>query len=127
MMDETALRLCAREALEKGQFPHRRPDRMWGGPGTGEQCALCRQPVTRDDTALDVEFSDGEGLAPPVSHLFHVRCFGAWESERDRTVPVPRQGEYDASPTDTARIDVRGLRALAGDGTIPRRELNRSS
>ncbi len=130
MTDESALRRYAREALDKGQLPRRRPDRMWGGPGDNAQCALCRQPLTRDDTALEVEFSDAGNLAPRVSHAFHVRCFAAWESERDSIVPSVEQGEskgYPSAPTDTTRIDVRRLRATAGDGTMPRRERNRPS
>jgi hypothetical protein len=35
MPDEPRLREQAREAIEKGKLPARRPDRAWGGPGVG--------------------------------------------------------------------------------------------
>ena len=74
MSDET-LRLRAREAIRSGRIPQGRPQRMWGGPGAGDHCAICGGPV--GELGLDLEFSDGGVATFPV----HIDCFAAWESE----------------------------------------------
>ena len=83
MPDETVLRTKAREAIRTGKMPSRRPDRTWGGPGVGLVCEVCGEPVTKDQLEMQVEFRrdrDNPGL--DIFHI-HVRCFAAWEFERD--------------------------------------------
>ena len=84
MPDETFLRAKAREAVRTGKLPSRRPDRPWGGPGVNAPCAVCREPVTKDQLEFEVQFArDGDNPGLDKFHV-HVRCFAAWEFERDR-------------------------------------------
>ena len=83
-MDDSTLRDKAREAIRNGKLPTRRPDRIMGGPGCGEACALCGQTLRRNQMELEAEFrQDG---AIPELHKYHLdpRCFAAWEFERSQ-------------------------------------------
>ena len=81
-MNDSVLREKAREAINKGNLPTRNPDRIVGGPGCGEACALCGETVRRNRMELEPEFrQDGEAPEPHKHHL-HPRCFMAWEFER---------------------------------------------
>ena len=56
---------------------------MWGGPAVGDDCTICGAPVVRDEMEFEIEFArGGDGLGPEKHHL-HIRCFEAWELERD--------------------------------------------
>ncbi len=81
-MDESTLREKALEAIENGKLPTRNPDRIMGGPGCGEACALCGDTLRRNKMELEAEFrQDGEA---PELHKYHLhpRCYAAWEFER---------------------------------------------
>ena len=81
MADECALREKARSVIQAGMMPNRHPDRMWGGPGAGVDCTICRAPVKRDETEFEIEFvRDGDGAGSENYHL-HIQCFAAWELE----------------------------------------------
>ena len=78
---ETVLRdRAARRAMEAGGMPARRPDSIWGGPGAGASCSVCRVPVNNDEVELEVEFHRDDGLGVDKHHV-HVGCFAAWEAE----------------------------------------------
>jgi len=64
---------------------------MWGGPGTGAECAVCGEVLGPGDVGFDVEFADGTAEANvKQNYHLHVRCFAAWELERERTEqPLP--------------------------------------
>jgi len=81
-MDESALRDKAREAMQNGKLPTRRPDGTMGGPGCGELCAICGEMLRRTQMELEAEFRQ-DGVAPEV-HKYHLhpRCYAAWEFER---------------------------------------------
>jgi hypothetical protein len=82
MSDETLLREKARELIETGKLPNRRPDRMWGGHGDGADCPVCRAPVTREEVEYELEFErKGDDRALDTYH-FHIDCLRVWESER---------------------------------------------
>lgn len=81
-MDDHILRERAREAIESGKLPARSPDRIMGGPGCGDACALCGETVWRNRMELEPEFRDGEAPELHTYHL-HPRCFMAWECERE--------------------------------------------
>jgi hypothetical protein len=84
MPDEMILRQRAREALQAGKIPAKRPERTWGGPGVGAQCVICERPVSRDELEFEVEFTrDGDRPSQDKFHL-HLRCFAAWEFERTK-------------------------------------------
>ena len=81
MSDEATLRGRAREAIEAGRLPQRRPDRIWGGPGGGADCAICGARVTRDEVDFEIEFfRDGRDHGIDRHHV-HIRCLAAWETE----------------------------------------------
>jgi hypothetical protein len=136
--DESTLRQKAREALRTGRLPDRSPERMWGGPGSGADCAICGNSLTREELGFEIEFSgDGEG-SRTVNHHVHIRCFAAWEFERRHgqepqeilsvTSPVPSAKR--ASPADDPLeaadppINGRALRSSINNGTILGRERN---
>ena len=84
MPDETVLRAKAREVIRTGKLPSRRPDRTWGGPGVGAPCEVCGEAVTKDHLEFEVQFArDGDNPGLDKFHI-HVRCFAAWEFERQR-------------------------------------------
>ena len=88
MTDEFTLRENAREVIQAGKLPDRRPDRTWGGPGVGADCAICGAPATRDEVEFEIEFArNGDGPGMDTYHV-HIRCFATWESER-RNLELP--------------------------------------
>lgn len=84
MPDESRLREQARTAIQNGKLPSRPPDRTWGGPGVGAMCAVCEKPVTTDQLEFEIQFvRDGSSPGLDKYHV-HVRCFAAWEFERNK-------------------------------------------
>jgi hypothetical protein len=83
MPDEGLLRQQARAAIQSGKVPANRPDRTWGGPGVGARCVICEKPVSRDELEFEFQFAhDGDNPGLDKFHL-HLRCFAAWEFERN--------------------------------------------
>jgi hypothetical protein len=84
MPDEAILREQAREAIRSGKLPVGKPDRTFGGQGSGVTCPVCGNPVKREDLELEIEFNR-HGVTPGLDryHL-HVRCYAAWEFERTK-------------------------------------------
>jgi len=73
----------ARRLMLAGILPLRPPDRMWGGAGSGAQCPVCGAPVKPEQTGLEIEHKPHDGA--DISNLhFHVACYAAVETERDR-------------------------------------------
>lgn len=84
MSDESRLREQAREAVQNGKLPSRAPDRTWGGPGEGVECSVCGRPVTKNELEFEIQFAhDGSNPGLDKYHV-HIRCFAAWEFERDK-------------------------------------------
>jgi hypothetical protein len=79
---EQELRQKARDAVRRHSLPCRKPDHTWGGPGNGAECAVCGATLNSDDMVFDLEFT-GDGVSQAANHQLHVRCFAAWEFERD--------------------------------------------
>jgi len=85
-MDESTVRQRAREAILARRIPHRPPDRMWGGPGNGAECAVCGESLAHAEVGFDLEFADDPTVAKvKQNYHLHVRCFAAWELEREST------------------------------------------
>ena len=83
MPDEPRLREQARAVVESGKLPSRSPDRTWGGPGVGAPCTICDKPVTKAELEFAIQFArDGDNPGLDKFHV-HVRCFAAWEFERN--------------------------------------------
>ena len=84
MPDEPMLRGQAREAIKTGRMPARSADRTWGGPGVGALCSVCNLPVRHSVMEMQIEFGRaGEPTGIETYHV-HVRCFAAWEFEREK-------------------------------------------
>ena len=81
MGDESVLRARAREAMKSGNLPDHRPERMWGGPGSGAPCAVCGETVDKDGVELELQFTSDGGFDTTNYHV-HAPCFAAWELER---------------------------------------------
>jgi len=82
MPDEQILREKARASIRSGALPTRRPDRTFGGPVSGDVCAVCGEPVARHQIDFEMEFNR-QGVTLDTLHL-HLRCFAAWEFERTK-------------------------------------------
>jgi hypothetical protein len=106
--DEKDLRFKARNAIRTKAFPHHLPDHTFGGPGSGSPCPICGLELAADDMVFDLEF-DTAGHRPANFQL-HVRCFAAWELEREQfgeqddlhmraSAPTLTDGEREPSPT----------------------------
>jgi hypothetical protein len=86
MGDENVLRAWAREAMNAGKLPDHRPERLWGGLGSGAPCAVCGKAVDEEDVELELQFkSDGDSAA--THYHVHAKCFAAWELERRNGAP----------------------------------------
>ena len=84
MPDEPRLREQARAAIRAGRLPARTQDRTWGGPGVGVEYPICSLPVGRTQLEMPIEFSH-DGTRPGIdTYHLHVRCFAAWEFERNK-------------------------------------------
>ena len=87
-MDENTRREKARKAIHARRIPNRPPDRMWGGPGSGAACVVCDQTLGEGEVGFEVEFAPTDAKPRQNYHL-HVRCFAAWELERESDYPLP--------------------------------------
>jgi hypothetical protein len=79
--DEQDLRAQARKAICSKALPRREPDHTFGGPGNGGPCPVCGAPLGTADMVFDLEFDIAGGRT--VDCQVHVRCFAAWEYERE--------------------------------------------
>jgi hypothetical protein len=59
---------------------------MFGGPGSGQRCAVCRKPLPREEVEIELEFNQRDGLD---QYHFHHRCYAAWEFERTKDLTTP--------------------------------------
>ena len=75
-MEDSPLRLLIQTKLADGRLQQQAIPRVWGGPGHGETCTVCEEPVAKGQ--LVIEGSCDDGRTP----FFHVHCFQIWESER---------------------------------------------
>jgi hypothetical protein len=131
-MNDDALREKAREAIQAGKLPNRRPIRSWGGPGAGAPCTICGALVTLDELELEIEFAR-DGDAGRDEHHVHVPCFTAWETELQKLegpTAVPsangnQQPTYFAAsadpPVPISTVSLGVLPEGVGDGKIRNR------
>ena len=137
MSGETDLREGARHAIRAGKLPSRRPTRTWGGPGVGAECAVCGSPVQQDDVELELEFGRDDDDPSPARYHVHVRCFAAWEHERqnpeftEQAAPCPPQRMHPATAPTAGGTTAQGpgtagsrggLFGTLDDGNIAARE-----
>ena len=80
MADDSVLRARIREAMNTGALPDSPPERMWGGPGSGASCAVCGNPVDKEEVEFELQYAAGGGAGAANYHV-HARCFAVWELE----------------------------------------------
>jgi hypothetical protein len=85
---ELELREKARDAIQAGRLPARRPDGVWGGRGAGVECAICGDIVSPDTLGFDLEFGPAMPAGLRDMHHVHIRCFAAWEVECQNVLPA---------------------------------------
>ena len=86
MPDEKVLGAKSREVVLAGKLPSRRPDRTSAGAGIDNSCTICGARIKQDQVEFEIQFAhDGAAAGVERFHLY-VRCFAAWEFERDRDV-----------------------------------------
>jgi hypothetical protein len=81
MGDESVLAAGAGDAMKTSKLPKHRPERMWGGPGSGSSCAICGKTIGTEELEFELQFASEGGSATANYHV-HVHCFAAWELER---------------------------------------------
>ena len=91
---EESLRLAARDAMRRDAVPRRRPEHTWGGPGNGAQCPICQDMLATGEMAFDLEF-ENDAENPTCNLQMHLRCFAAWELERDSVANARREPADD--------------------------------
>ena len=73
----STLREQVRRKLIDAELPRHEPVRTWAGPGAGQRCAACDQPIPVSEIEYELQFADG------IDTLrFHRDCHAAWETER---------------------------------------------
>lgn len=101
MNEDRYLKAKVRAAILEGRFPDRAPDHVWGGPGTGVECAVCGEPTRHAEVELEVEFSRSDGRGPG-NYFLHLRCFSLLELERHQRSllarPSPGNGAGEQQP-----------------------------
>ena len=75
---EAELRPLARARIAQGLLPCTTLNKMWGGPGSGQPCALCDKPVSSNEMEYEIEASVDGGVR---SLRFHVVCEAIWQLE----------------------------------------------
>jgi hypothetical protein len=99
MHDDGFVREKAREIILSGKLPDRTPDRVWGGRGTGCDCAVCGTSIEYADMELEIEFDDAEGSGA-TSHFVHLHCFSILELERQKLSETMAAGRSRADGAD---------------------------
>lgn len=113
MNEDSVLGPDGSEARQFDRLPHRRPDRVWGGRGSGADCAVCGKPIQRDQVEFELAF-DGARQAGET-YLVHSPCFAAWESLRSSLDAGEAAGRGDARPAG-------GLTGSLHEGNMSRRD-----
>jgi hypothetical protein len=98
--DHDVRRAQARDALRSGTLPATPPAGVWGGPGQGIDCPVCRVAIDVREMELELEFAR-DGM--PERHHVHVRCFEAWDLERRSADPLPEMPDVGTIPGREAR------------------------
>jgi hypothetical protein len=100
MTDESTLEKNAREAIQARALPNPPPTSMWGGPGCGASCAVCGEPLKRDEIEYELVFADNPDGGGLRTYHVHVKCFTAWERERQNL----KAAGHAAPPGDQTRL-----------------------
>ena len=75
------LRAKARQLIQSGVLPSRRPDRMFGARGLGHICAVCGVAVAAKELEWEMQFNGEDGVGSTEFHI-HIRCYEILEFEK---------------------------------------------
>lgn len=80
--NDRALRVreMARQRIQSGELPNRKPRSTWGGSGEGARCAVCDENVSPDEFELEFAVHPEDGRNGATCRM-HVSCYTAWEAE----------------------------------------------
>jgi hypothetical protein len=74
------LREKARQGIQSGKLPTRRPSDTWGGFSSGALCPVCDLRLSPGDVEIEIQVRP-EGAANGEAYMMHVACYAAWEAE----------------------------------------------
>lgn len=94
----STFRQKVREDIQSGRLPKRRPQRTWGGLGSGASCMVCGEPVKQDEVEFELEFTRADDDSRVDVQHAHSRCIAAWESERLAFEPAPEAIQAGDAP-----------------------------
>jgi len=86
--DDRSLREKVREIVRAGKLPHGSPDHIWGGMGSGAECAICGGGIASGDIELEVHFAAADSGGKDT-YIVHLRCFSIMEDERQNVTGTP--------------------------------------
>jgi hypothetical protein len=66
-----------------GRLPVRAPDKLWGGPATGDPCAICGVPTVPGSVELELQFTD-DADGRMTTYRVHPHCFSIFNLELER-------------------------------------------
>jgi len=70
------------EPIPRCTLPREAPQRMWGGSGSGAQCAICGERISADQLEYELEYRCVDNPNGRPSFHVHIRCCAAWEFEQ---------------------------------------------
>jgi hypothetical protein len=73
-MEPPFLRLLIQEKLADGRLPIAPLPRAWGGPGNGQTCDGCSEPVTEAQTVVEHLDGPGRGVSVSCRVLSRLEC-----------------------------------------------------
>jgi len=111
--------LLIRSKLAAGTLPRVDAAKLWAGPGRGDACAGCDQPITRAEIEHEVDVPARGALR------FHRNCLGIWQAQVARDGHEIRGGSA-ASPW-TLLFDLEIARRAASDRAAHRELLAASA
>jgi hypothetical protein len=118
MNDEDTLRNKAREVIHSGKLPGRRPERMWGGRGSGAECAICGDPLEPEQFEFELQFAANGAHHDLAACHVHIRCFAAWEFEREGISSSNGGGKVLRAATDSDTIGDRERDGTSRPGSV---------
>ena len=75
MTTKDPVMLKIRQRIADGSLPCKPQPQTWAGPGRGEVCDGCDEPVLASEVEFEVDVPDDQTLR------FHRVCFEIWHAE----------------------------------------------
>jgi hypothetical protein len=77
-VNDDEIRRKIRAKFVSGDLPTQHPTRTWGGPGTGQPCAVCDELIDEGSAEIEAASADGK------HRFYHARCYSLLAAERDK-------------------------------------------